>query len=139
MGRTITINPVTRIEGHAKVTIDLGDDGSVNTALLQPEADASHPDDTLLVLRNRTLRSGADLALTARFEHDCWPLGAAVHQQHCPSWQLNFASVPVRHRLVAKELLPRDAGRPAAARGIPAERQHDLPHLRRGEPVPDLA
>jgi len=35
MGRTITINPVTRIEGHAKVTIDLGDDGSVNTALLQ--------------------------------------------------------------------------------------------------------
>ena len=76
----------------------------MNTALLQPEADAPHPDDTLLVLRNRTLRSGADLALTARFEHDCWPLGAAVLQQHCPSWQLNFASVPVRHRLVAKEL-----------------------------------
>ena len=77
----------------------------MNTALLHPDPDASHPDDTLLVLRNRTLRSGADLALTARFEHDCWPLGAAVLQQHCPSWQLNFASVPVRHRLVAKELL----------------------------------
>jgi F420-non-reducing hydrogenase large subunit len=35
MGRTITINPVTRIEGHAKVTVELGDDGSVQTALLQ--------------------------------------------------------------------------------------------------------
>jgi F420-non-reducing hydrogenase large subunit len=34
MGRTITINPVTRIEGHAKVTVELGDDGSVQTALL---------------------------------------------------------------------------------------------------------
>jgi coenzyme F420-reducing hydrogenase alpha subunit len=34
MGRTITINPVTRIEGHAKVTVELGDDGSVQGALL---------------------------------------------------------------------------------------------------------
>ncbi|MGC4068595.1 MAG: Ni/Fe hydrogenase subunit alpha [Polyangiaceae bacterium] len=34
MGRTITINPVTRIEGHAKVTIELGDDGKVSAALL---------------------------------------------------------------------------------------------------------
>lgn len=34
MGRTITINPVTRIEGHAKVTIDLTDDGRVEAALL---------------------------------------------------------------------------------------------------------
>jgi hypothetical protein len=56
----------------------------VNTALLQPEADAPHPDDTLLVLRNRTLRSGADLTLTARFEHDFWPLGARPPMR--PSW-----------------------------------------------------
>ena len=29
MTRTITIDPVTRIEGHAKVLIDLADDNSV--------------------------------------------------------------------------------------------------------------
>src|SRR5512147_2425910 len=34
MGQVITINPVTRIEGHAKVTIELGDDGKVASALL---------------------------------------------------------------------------------------------------------
>lgn len=34
MGNVITINPVTRIEGHAKVTVELGDDGKVSTALL---------------------------------------------------------------------------------------------------------
>lgn len=35
MGNVITINPVTRIEGHAKVTVELGDDGKVSAALLQ--------------------------------------------------------------------------------------------------------
>src|SRR5512136_2452898 len=30
--KTILINPVTRIEGHAKITIHLGDDGEVNDA-----------------------------------------------------------------------------------------------------------
>jgi len=34
MGNIITINPVTRIEGHAKVTVELGDDGRVSAALL---------------------------------------------------------------------------------------------------------
>lgn len=34
MGNVITINPVTRIEGHAKVTVELGDDGKVQSALL---------------------------------------------------------------------------------------------------------
>lgn len=34
MGRLIEINPVTRIEGHAKVTIQLGDDGTVADAQL---------------------------------------------------------------------------------------------------------
>jgi coenzyme F420-reducing hydrogenase alpha subunit len=34
MGNVITINPVTRIEGHAKVTVELGDDGKVSAALL---------------------------------------------------------------------------------------------------------
>lgn len=32
MGRTITIDPITRIEGHAKVLIDLADDNSVESA-----------------------------------------------------------------------------------------------------------
>jgi NAD-reducing hydrogenase large subunit len=32
MPRQIVIDPVTRIEGHSKITIDLGDDGSVETA-----------------------------------------------------------------------------------------------------------
>ncbi|HEY5958997.1 MAG TPA: nickel-dependent hydrogenase large subunit, partial [Polyangiaceae bacterium] len=34
MTQVITINPVTRIEGHAKVTIELGDDGKVSSTLL---------------------------------------------------------------------------------------------------------
>ena len=34
MGRSITINPVTRIEGHAKVTVNLDDHGRVENALL---------------------------------------------------------------------------------------------------------
>ncbi|HVT88331.1 MAG TPA: Ni/Fe hydrogenase subunit alpha [Tepidisphaeraceae bacterium] len=33
MSREITIDPVTRIEGHAKITLRLGDDGSVNDAM----------------------------------------------------------------------------------------------------------
>lgn len=32
MGRTITINPVTRIEGHAHITLHLNDDGAVEDA-----------------------------------------------------------------------------------------------------------
>ncbi|HEY3269325.1 MAG TPA: Ni/Fe hydrogenase subunit alpha [Armatimonadota bacterium] len=32
MPETITIDPVTRIEGHAKITLTLGDDGKVNDA-----------------------------------------------------------------------------------------------------------
>jgi coenzyme F420-reducing hydrogenase alpha subunit len=34
MSRTLTIDPVTRIEGHAKVHIDIGDDGKVGAATL---------------------------------------------------------------------------------------------------------
>ena len=33
MSRTITINPVTRIEGHAKITIQLDEQGRVADAL----------------------------------------------------------------------------------------------------------
>ncbi|MGQ9609351.1 MAG: Ni/Fe hydrogenase subunit alpha [bacterium] len=35
MGQTITISPVTRIEGHAKVTINLNGDGKVDRAYFQ--------------------------------------------------------------------------------------------------------
>ena len=34
MTRTLTINPVTRIEGHAKVRIEIGDDGQVGAATM---------------------------------------------------------------------------------------------------------
>lgn len=34
MGQTITIDPVTRIEGHSKITLHLGDDGEVHDAQL---------------------------------------------------------------------------------------------------------
>ena len=30
MSRTVTIDPVTRIEGHARITLQLGDDGAVH-------------------------------------------------------------------------------------------------------------
>ncbi|GAG72858.1 unnamed protein product [marine sediment metagenome] len=33
MGKKITIEPITRIEGHAKVTIHLDDEGNVEKAL----------------------------------------------------------------------------------------------------------
>lgn len=32
MSQTITIDPVTRIEGHAKVFLDLADDGTLASA-----------------------------------------------------------------------------------------------------------
>ncbi len=35
MSRTITVNPVTRIEGHAKITLDLDDGGQVLSSHLQ--------------------------------------------------------------------------------------------------------
>jgi len=35
MGKTLTIAPVTRLEGHAKITIDLDDSGNVTDALFQ--------------------------------------------------------------------------------------------------------
>ena len=35
MSRTFTINPVTRIEGHAKVHLEVGDDEQVNAAYMQ--------------------------------------------------------------------------------------------------------
>ena len=34
LAQKITIEPVTRIEGHAKVTIHMGDDGKVSRAFL---------------------------------------------------------------------------------------------------------
>lgn len=35
MSRTITINPVTRIEGHAKVQLEVADDNSISAAYMQ--------------------------------------------------------------------------------------------------------
>src|SRR6478672_810812 len=63
-----------------------------------------HPDDELLVLRNRPVRPDTHLAVTARFRDNIWRLGPVLLQQHCPHWQLNFTLIPARHRRVAKEL-----------------------------------
>ena len=55
MSRTVTIEPVTRIEGHAKVTVRLGDDGIVRLARMRGgvpqrgfcEGAATHRDATI--------------------------------------------------------------------------------------------
>ena len=38
MSRTVTIDPVTRIEGHAKITIQLDDQGEVADARVEYKA-----------------------------------------------------------------------------------------------------
>lgn len=35
MARTITIDPITRIEGHAKVEVDIDDDNNVSNAVFK--------------------------------------------------------------------------------------------------------
>jgi F420-non-reducing hydrogenase large subunit len=35
MGRTITIDPITRIEGHARVEVDIDDSGSVSRSIFK--------------------------------------------------------------------------------------------------------
>ncbi|WP_410580144.1 hypothetical protein [Amycolatopsis sp. lyj-108] len=65
---------------------------------------APHPLSDQFVLHARPLRSGAVLDQTSRFGDDKWLLDAAVMQSQTRSWMLNFESIPVQYRLVAKEL-----------------------------------
>jgi|GEM_PF-6795542 hypothetical protein len=60
--------------------------------------------ENLFVLRARPLRRGVDVASTARFGDDSWPLGPAILQNHSPQWVLNFTSIPATYRQAAKEL-----------------------------------
>jgi len=60
--------------------------------------------DNPFVLAKRPLRRGARRAATSRFHDDVWHLTPAVLQQHKHAVILNFAALPERFRLVAKEL-----------------------------------
>ena len=61
--------------------------------------------DAALVLAKRKLRTGMKLADTSRFGDDVWVLTPAIHQRHLGRITLDFRTVPIRFRLVAKELL----------------------------------
>jgi hypothetical protein len=63
--------------------------------------------DAALVLAKRKLRAGLKLADTSRFGDDVWLLTPAIHQRHGRSLILDFRTLPVRFRLVAKELFYR--------------------------------
>lgn len=60
--------------------------------------------DATLVLGKRKLRAGLKLADTSRFGDDVWVLTPAIHQRHLRRITLDFRTLPVRFRLVAKEL-----------------------------------
>ena len=60
--------------------------------------------DAALVLAKRKLRTGMKLADTSRFGDDVWVLTPAIHQRHLGRITLDFRTVPIRFRLVAKEL-----------------------------------
>jgi hypothetical protein len=60
--------------------------------------------DATLVLGKRKLRAGLKLADTSRFGDDVWVLTPAIHQRHLGRITLDFRTLPVRFRLVAKEL-----------------------------------
>jgi hypothetical protein len=60
--------------------------------------------DAALVLAKRKLRAGLKLADTSRFGDDVWVLTPAIHQRHLRRVTLDFRTLPIRFRLVAKEL-----------------------------------
>jgi hypothetical protein len=60
--------------------------------------------DAALVLAKRKLRAGMKLADTSRFGDDVWVLTPAIHQRHLGGITLDFRTLPIRFRLVAKEL-----------------------------------
>ncbi|MBU3063166.1 hypothetical protein KO481_16720 [Nocardia sp. NEAU-G5] len=62
------------------------------------------PGEEDLVLVGRPLRPGMPLEQTSRFGDERWRLEPAVLQQHVSSVSLNFALVPPRYRLHAKQL-----------------------------------
>ncbi|AXB45274.1 hypothetical protein A4R43_24540 [Amycolatopsis albispora] len=56
------------------------------------------------VLAGRPLRPGVVLAQTSRFADDVWRLEHGLLQQHVKTLALDFATVPERYRLHAKQL-----------------------------------
>lgn len=64
--------------------------------------DVQWPDDQTLVLTNRELVPGTDVAALSRFGDDHWSLTAAVFEEHVYTLTLNFSSIPERLRLASK-------------------------------------
>ena len=85
---------------------------------------ANDEPDGLCVFHARRLRDGVELASTARFGDDNWPLGPVTLQRHERGLTLHFGTVPDRYRLALKRLcylalsgpLPAAEPRPAIAR-----------------------
>lgn len=65
---------------------------------------ANDEPDGLCVFRARRLRDGVELASTARFGDDSWPLGPVTLQRHERGLTLHFGTVPGRYRLAVKRL-----------------------------------
>ncbi|MFE9328370.1 hypothetical protein ACIHDR_46860 [Nocardia sp. NPDC052278] len=61
-------------------------------------------DPNALVLGQRPLRQGADLAGTSRYSEDRWDLSRAVLQKQQPSWVLDFTTLPPSFLATAKQL-----------------------------------
>lgn len=80
-----------------------------------------HPFHGRSIFDGRTVRPGTDGRLAARFSDDIWDLVPASFQQHCVSIVLDFTTVPLRYRLVAKELAITLLSGPVPARelGLP--------------------
>ena len=64
--------------------------------------DVHWPDDQSLVLTNRELVPGADVAALSRFGDDHWSLTAAVFEEHVYTLTLNFSSIPARLRIASQ-------------------------------------
>lgn len=79
------------------------------------------------VLAGRPLRPGVVLAETSRFADDLWRLEHGLLQQHVKTLALNFATVPERYRLHAKQLCYAMLAGPLP----PGERRQSLLSIRR--------
>jgi hypothetical protein len=90
------------------------------------EATAPIPPDAP-VLSGRPLRDGAAGETTSRYHDSVWDLSPAVLQKQQPSLVLDFTTLPIAFRSVAKELSGRIClpvtGSAAKATGLPAARQ----------------
>ncbi len=80
------------------------------------------PDDQTLVLTNRELVPGTEVAALSRFGDDRWSLTEAVFEEHLYTLTLNFAAVPAPLREASKhyfwQLINHDAPAPFHQRAV---------------------